>query len=118
MKNLLRYAQKHAEPDEKVIKISPFCVMRLFPDGSAILYKNQTGKLEQIVLARSDIEFIQQLRLPIRQFTPGPENEKDVHTEHCCIVHGCKYGLRRCPVSSEKKKQSGPCQSCWEETWM
>ena len=117
MDNLLRYAQKNAEADEKIIEISEVCVMRLFPDGSAILYKNQTGNrsaMQQIVLCRQDIEAIQNLHLPIRQFTPGPESEKDVHTEHCCIVHGCKYGDDTfggdgCPVSSGKKKQSGPC---------
>jgi len=22
------------------------------------------------------------------------ENKKDVHTEHCCLRHGCKYGIK------------------------
>lgn len=115
--NLLQYAQRNAEPDEKVIPISTFCVMRLYPDGSALLYKNQTGRLEQIVLSRHDLEFIKGMSLPVRQFTPGPEEDKDVHTEHCCVIHGCKYGAREyrdtdCPVETGKKKQSHACERC------
>lgn len=63
---------------------------------------------------------------------------KDVHTEHCCALHGCKYGLTSrhhdsetgqlkiavqgdgCPVVSGDKKQSFMCDVCdWEidESW-
>lgn len=38
--------------------------------------------------------------------------EKDVHTEHCCFDHGCKYGDDDCPVTSGKKEQSFPCETC------
>lgn len=39
---------------------------------------------------------------------------KDVHTEHCCIHHGCKYAvpLTPCTVESGEKKQSFPCEDC------
>jgi len=37
---------------------------------------------------------------------------KDVHTEHCCVVHGCKYGDRDCPVANKVKVQSYRCESC------
>ena len=38
---------------------------------------------------------------------------KDVHTEHCCSKHGCKYGENdTCPVATGTKKQSYPCQDC------
>lgn len=39
-------------------------------------------------------------------------DKKDVHTEHCCLKHGCKYGDDYCPVAGGKKKQSYPCESC------
>ena len=40
----------------------------------------------------------------------------DVHTEHCCAEHGCKYGNDNCTVASGEKKQSYPCETCdWEE---
>ncbi len=54
------------------------------------------------------------------------KNEKDVHTEHCCKYHGCKYGnddkdlmgnLGRtdfCTVTTKQKIQSYPCESCRE----
>lgn len=38
--------------------------------------------------------------------------DKCVHTEHCCSLHGCKYGLDDCPVTTGKKKQSFPCEEC------
>lgn len=37
---------------------------------------------------------------------------KDIHTEHCCIMHGCKYGEEKeCTVYLGSKKQSLPCLS-------
>jgi len=36
-----------------------------------------------------------------------------VHTEHCCVLHGCKYGDgENCPVESRRKRQSFPCEDC------
>ena len=43
------------------------------------------------------------------------EKKKDVHTEHCCFLHGCKYKSSLCPVTSGAKKQSFPCEQCVEE---
>ena len=50
---------------------------------------------------------------------------KDVHTEHCCIIHGCKYYKDdECSVIQRKAKQSFPCELCTpkqfeiiNETW-
>lgn len=45
---------------------------------------------------------------------PG-SHPKDVHTEHCCAKHGCKYGQPECPVANGQKPQSFPCEDCqWE----
>lgn len=41
-------------------------------------------------------------------------HRKDVHTEHCCIVHGCKYGEKDCSVTMGIKPQSYPCEYCEE----
>lgn len=38
--------------------------------------------------------------------------DKNVHTEHCCAKHGCKYSDTDCPVFSGKQKQSYPCEFC------
>jgi len=44
----------------------------------------------------------------------APVGEKwCVHSEHCCINHGCKYGDDDCPVWRGFKRQSYPCESCW-----
>lgn len=41
---------------------------------------------------------------------------KDVHTEHCCSYHGCKYGDDDCTVVTGQKVQSFFCEFCdWEE---
>ena len=40
------------------------------------------------------------------------DEKKCVHTEHCCKVHGCKYGDALCPVTLKSKKQSFPCEDC------
>lgn len=38
--------------------------------------------------------------------------DRDVHTEHCCSKHGCKYNDRKCPVVLRKKIQSYLCEYC------
>ena len=44
------------------------------------------------------------------------EENKDVHTEHCCIIHGCKYlDDEGCPVVTGKKKQSYQCEYCYND---
>lgn len=42
----------------------------------------------------------------------GETNDKCVHTEHCCIFHGCKYGDSDCPVERQFKPQSFACEEC------
>lgn len=39
-------------------------------------------------------------------------NKKCVHTEHCCVQHGCKYGDEDCPVTNKQKLQSYECEDC------
>lgn len=36
----------------------------------------------------------------------------DVHTEHCCLKHGCKYNDDKCTVMTKAEIQSYPCQDC------
>lgn len=40
---------------------------------------------------------------------------KDVHTEHCCVIHGCKYNDKDCTVVAGKAVQSHPCEDCIDE---
>lgn len=37
---------------------------------------------------------------------------KNVHTEHCCKQHGCKYGEEDCSVSNGILEQSYKCEMC------
>jgi hypothetical protein len=38
--------------------------------------------------------------------------EKTFHTEHCCFLHGCKYGDKNCPVQAGRVRQSFMCEHC------
>lgn len=40
------------------------------------------------------------------------KESNDVHTEHCCVTHGCKYGEADCSVATGAKQQSLPCEDC------
>ncbi len=42
-------------------------------------------------------------------------SNKNVHTEHCCCKHGCKYGNEDCPVFLGVQKQSFPCENCEDD---
>jgi len=45
---------------------------------------------------------------------PSRESIKDVHTEHCCERHGCKY-WSDCPVEKRAEPSSGPCELCYSD---
>lgn len=39
------------------------------------------------------------------------------HEDHCCKIHGCKYGDEDCPVAAGVLAQAFPCEDCpegWE----
>jgi hypothetical protein len=44
---------------------------------------------------------------------------KDVHTEHCCQIHGCKYRWmtvdEKCTVTMLQAPQSFPCEWCLDD---
>jgi len=45
-----------------------------------------------------------------------PKSMKDVHTEHCCIRHGCKYGKDdECTVMTKRAPQRYICERCEED---
>ncbi len=39
---------------------------------------------------------------------------KDVHVEHCCEIHGCKYGSKDCTVEFGNETATKPCEICAE----
>jgi hypothetical protein len=47
--------------------------------------------------------------------TTNNNSIQDVHTEHCCLKHGCKYNDEDCTVTTKKAPQSFPCYDCREE---
>jgi hypothetical protein len=63
------------------------------------------------------IAFVQQtideLYVQPVQYMREPVERRDVHTEHCCVIHGCKYGKEdECTVSTGAKAQSFKCELC------
>ena len=70
-------------------------------------FKNVTWKFATTVAAVEQIQNLLMKRLSKRQV-------KDVHTEHCCLEHGCKYGDDDCSVTNYHQKQSFPCEMCDE----
>jgi acetyltransferase-like isoleucine patch superfamily enzyme len=58
---------------------------------------------------------IQNIELEYKRFLHNG-GRTDVHTEHCCSHHGCKYGEEeRCPVTNGNKPQHGSCDQCQDE---
>lgn len=37
------------------------------------------------------------------------------HQCHCCVLHGCKYGDKRCPVVKRKVVQDAQCEDCEDD---
>lgn len=35
-----------------------------------------------------------------------------VHLTHCCVIHGCKYGDKDCPVADGTEQQEYCCETC------
>lgn len=40
------------------------------------------------------------------------ERELGVHASHCCVMHGCKYGEKDCPVVNDVVEQKYVCETC------
>lgn len=54
-------------------------------------------------------------RSNISQQAESPKPKKDVHTEHCCKRHGCKYSDPTCSVTTGKLPQTDFCEECGYE---
>ncbi len=48
----------------------------------------------------------------MQRTTEVTEDMRDVHTEHCCVFHGCKYSHNDCSVEHKTKNQSYMCEDC------
>ena len=49
----------------------------------------------------------------MKKNTKSPKFEKDIHTEHCCVLHGCQYDNDfSCTVRTGEKPQSFICAAC------
>jgi hypothetical protein len=85
------------------------------------VYINDLGTREEVLKWYLDINTggtphteVEILKVEIMLRGAEPKENQDVHTEHCCKLHGCKYGDDDCPVATGKKRQSHTCQSCWD----
>lgn len=84
-------------------------IMVAIADLSLTLAALQT--IKGINILRHKIELV---IIDHKYCVPEKENDRDVHTEHCCLEHGCKYGDDDCPVETGRKRQSYQCEYCSE----
>lgn len=59
------------------------------------------------IKTKSIIETIEYLTVLEDEFIN--ENILNIHTDHCCINCGCKYGTEKCSVFLGELKQSNTC---------
>ena len=69
----------------------------------------QTDAMEGFLSVLTQKMYAIRYDIRTKEVPMGPRN---VHTEHCCAVHGCKYGHDDCPVEKRENRQSYPCESC------
>ena len=82
--------------------------------GNITLYYNANGDLcldypGDLAIKINPIQYDERSDLP-----DCPEEDKDVHTEHCCANNGCEYWDDDCPVWLGLKKQSYPYSDGFE----
>ena len=41
--------------------------------------------------------------------------KNNICISHCCIIHGCKYGHKDCPVSTGVIRQQYMCEDCYND---
>ena len=92
-----------------------FTVVNL--NGTGFIKKNKPrfwAKLDDV----NTMDFISVAPVELRDEKTQPQT--DVHTEHCCVRHGCKYGYDRgpnvhglvCTVATRQLVQSYECEDC------
>lgn len=74
-------------------------------------YKADLDKIRGVVGGKEDQSTVE----AVEAMVEDEDDSKDVHTEHCCYRHGCKYGKDDCSVETGDKQQSHPCEQCCEE---
>ena len=86
--------------EEKVFDLEKKMVAHLLPES----YNNPVKKVKvrDIIIKPEQEERCEKIKV-----------KKDIHTEHCCVEHGCKYGEDDfCSVVNKLKPQSFPCELC------
>lgn len=75
---------------------------------------NKHGNIKDLISELDILNLASEYLRDNEYFSPEV-GEKCVHTEHCCIEHGCKYGKEdSCPVYLGYKKQTYRCEICEE----
>ena len=113
-------------PSFKVIKEVRYCSVCGAPEVDGVV--THQGLCRDVSVLKQQVKQLQSIINFMSNFPPGyghnwidesegvMENKRDVHTEHCCVTHGCKYSQADCPVVSGMKKQTHPCEDCVDDT--
>jgi hypothetical protein len=101
------YSEASEERKREILDILPWEKSRQ-EKSKAIEIKE---KYDEMLKACDDLRavFIEELKAAI--INRG-DTKKDVHTDHCCIVHGCKYDEDDCTVESGELVQEYLCEDC------
>ena len=86
------------------------------PDGYALVSVELLKSVLDPVCTDDWAPACKALRAMLAAVQPQASAGKDVHTEHCCKKHGCKYSDPACTVAYGDKVQSFPCEDCDEES--
>ena len=71
--------------------------------------------LEKIRQELSTRDYYRKVRKAVSKGeTTIPKDRWGVHSSHCCVNMGCKYGNEDCPVTMKLVKQEYQCEFCDE----
>ena len=108
MSYILRYPNgKYVARDQTSVTIE-FSHAKIWDSMAEAIDYSKTHLKEHLLLFKVKLK-----QIPVFQdMEREPESNRCVHTEHCCLFHGCKYGNQGCPVANGAKRQSHLCEQC------
>lgn len=98
-----------------------FCELCRTKNGWPQSYGGSYGRCE-VCGVTNDCYDVPSKLLPIPElgtspiYNPPPKPKTDVHTAHCCQMHGCKYGRSDCTVKIHGGQEQ-MCDFCYEDIY-
>lgn len=76
-------------------------------------FKHKRGNYEKDLIA-AKVNFRRNSKAVLKEYFESrpADMPHDVHTGHCCFIHGCKYDDQDCSVVTGKLIQDDSCWYC------